>query len=143
MTQVLPTLPQAKNQAKTLRATLLENGETISHAESLERVAKSHGFRDWNTLSNRLRHQTPTNWTVGTRVSGQYLSQSFTATIVSATNTAPDWTRIALDLDTAVDVVTFDSFSALRKHVKATVGPKGHTKERTSNGVPHLQIHPL
>ena len=48
--------------------------------------------------------------------------------------------RISLDLDEAVDVVTFDSFSAFRKRINATVGRDGMTFEKTSNQKPQLEI---
>jgi hypothetical protein len=134
---------EAKEQAKSLRTTLAQNGEMIGHAQSLERIAKSFGFRDWNTLSKTLKDTAPANWIVGARVTGHYLSQPFEATIVSVRPDSLDWVRIAIDLDEPVDVVTFDSFSSLRKRVNAVIGPKGHTKERTSNGHPQLQIHLL
>ena len=41
MTRDLPTIPQAKQAAKQLRAALAEQGEAISHAQALERVARA------------------------------------------------------------------------------------------------------
>ena len=45
-----------------------------------------------------------------------------------------------LDLDEAVDVVRFDSFSNLRKRIRVEVGPEGHSKERTSDGTPQIVL---
>jgi Glyoxalase superfamily protein len=39
-----------------------------------------------------------------------------------------------------VDVVTFDSFSNFRKRVWGVVGPLGESREKTSDGQPHLVI---
>lgn len=50
------------------------------------------------------------------------------------------WFRLVLDLDEAVDVVRFDSFSNYRKRIRAVIGPNGHSKERTSDGVPHVRL---
>lgn len=43
------TIDDAKAQAKALRAALQAQGTAISHALSLEMIAKQHGARDWNT----------------------------------------------------------------------------------------------
>ena len=45
-----PTIESLKTQAKNLRKTLSNDGESITHSEALELIAKQHGFRDWNTL---------------------------------------------------------------------------------------------
>ncbi|MEN8685342.1 glyoxalase superfamily protein, partial [Marivita sp.] len=42
--------------------------------------------------------------------------------------------------DEPVDVVHFDSFSNFRKRVQCVVGPSGTTKEKTSNGQPHVVL---
>ena len=47
-----------------------------------------------------------------------------------------------LDLDDAVDVVRFDSFSNLRKRIRVEVGPDGHSKERTFDGTRHVELDP-
>ena len=59
---------------------------------------------------------------------------------MAANPQANGWTHLTLDLDAPVDVVTFDSFSNMRKRIRGVVGPKGHTAEKTSDGQPHLQI---
>ena len=40
-----------KLQAKHLRTYLSEQGIDINHSRALEAVARSHGFKDWNTAS--------------------------------------------------------------------------------------------
>jgi hypothetical protein len=47
---------------------------------------------------------------------------------------------VSLDLDEAVDVVTFDSFSSFRKRVNGVIGKEGVSRERTSNGRPQLEL---
>ncbi|MGB0498343.1 MAG: glyoxalase superfamily protein [Rubricella sp.] len=137
----LPTLAEAKAAARRLRADLAGKGQGISHAQALERIAHAHGFRDWNGLHAAIRQGSPPGWIAGARVSGRYLSQPFAATILSAEEVRPGWTRLVLDLDTAVDVVRFESFSNRRKRVQGVVGPLGESLERTSDGVPHLVVH--
>ncbi len=140
MKRNLPTIAQAKRDAKWLRETLGAGGGEISHAQALERVAHRHGFRDWNALQATIRDQPPRGWIAGGRVTGRYLTQPFAATVLSADQLRPGWFRLVLDFDEAVDVVRFESFSNLRKQVRVVVGPEGHSKERTSDGTPHVEL---
>ena len=140
MTRDLPTLEEAKRQARQIRAEATNAGENIGHAHALERVAKRYGCRDWNTLHAAIKDAPPENWRVGARVKGEYLSQPFSARVVAIEKRQPGWFAIELDLDDPIDVVRFDSFSNLRKRIKAVVGPKGHSFERTSDGAPHLRL---
>lgn len=137
MTQNLPTLGRAKAEAKTLREVKAADSVIVSHAASLELIAKSYGFRDWNTCKSKLP-ELAQGLAVGARVRGRYLSQPFDATVVRSQERAQGWTCVALDFDYPVDVVRFDSFSNLRKRVTAVIGPNGHTREHTSDGVPQL-----
>ena len=141
MTRVLPTLIEAKTQAKQLRKDLAAEGVQISHAQALERIAHGGGFRDWNALHAAIRDIPPEGWHSGGRVDGTYLSQPFTATVLSAEQLHPGWFRLVLDLDNAVDVVRFESFSNFRKQIRVVVGPSGQSKERTSDGTPHVVLH--
>ncbi|MBU2982708.1 hypothetical protein KO498_12905 [Lentibacter algarum] len=136
----LPTAPQAKEQAKRLRAKLREEGAPVGHAKSLEMVAHKHGYSDWNTMLAAIVGHGAVSWAVGDRVSGIYLSQPFVATVIAVAETKPEWFRLNLHLDEAVDVVSHDSFSNIRQRIFGVVGPKGHTAERTSDGHPHLQV---
>jgi len=135
-------LTQAKARARQLRADLVARGVTISHSEALERVARAAGFADWNALSAAIGNRPPEGWAVGGQVCGAYLGQPFTGRILAAEATRPGWFRLKIDLDEAVDVVTFDSFSNFRKRINATVGPLGESREKTSDGQPHLVIAP-
>ncbi|WP_071673490.1 glyoxalase superfamily protein [Nioella nitratireducens] len=140
MTRSLPTLAEAKAQAKRLRVKLAEDGTEIGHARSLELVAHQLGFRDWNTLHAAIGNRPPEGFAVGGRIEGRYLGQPFAATVVGVESLSPGWFRLELDLDEAVDVVTFDSFSNFRKRIRGVVGPSGLSKERTSGGQPHLEL---
>ncbi|WP_371156187.1 glyoxalase superfamily protein [Jannaschia sp. 2305UL9-9] len=133
-----PTRRQAKELARALRQHAGRRGETISHGAALDRVARAHGFRDWNGLSAHAGDDRRE----GAVVTGSYLGQPFRGRILQSRTMRPGWTRLVLDLDKAVDVVTSDSFSNLRKRITATVGPRGHTQEVTSDGRPHLILTP-
>lgn len=140
MNTQLPSATQAKDQAKRLRIKMAEEGASIGHAKSLELVAHQHGFRDWNSLFAAIGNGPPKGWAIGDQISGTYLSQPFRATVISITMVRPEWFRLELDLDEAVDAVRSDKFSNWRKRIRGVVGPKGHSVERTSDGQAHLQI---
>ncbi len=131
---------QAKQMAKELRRNLGNSGKPVNHAKSLELIAHQAGFRDWNALVATFENGPPARWCVGETVSGTYLAHQFTATVSNITMVEPGWFRVTLDLHAAIDVVTSESFSNLRKRIRGTVGPKGHTVERTSDGQPHLTL---
>ncbi len=140
MNNQLPSTTQAKDQAKRLRKKMTEDGASIGHAKSLELIAHQHGFRDWNTMFAAIGNRPPEGWAVGEKVIGTYLSQPFEATVISISMVKPGWFRLGLDLDEAVDVVTSEQFSNLRKRIRGIVGPKGQSLEKTSDGEPHLHI---
>ena len=53
------TFLDAKAMAKVLRAALAERSINISHANSLELVARQFGLDDWNTLAARIQQSAP------------------------------------------------------------------------------------
>lgn len=140
MTRQLPTITEAKQQARRLREDLAARGTEVGHAQALEMVAHQLGFRDWNTCHAAIGNRPPDGFTPGGRVRGRYLGQGFEATVIGVEMPRPGWYRLELDLDEAVDVVTFDSFSNFRKRIRGTVGPSGVSRERTSDGAPHLEL---
>jgi hypothetical protein len=140
MTGSLPSIEAAKEQAKRLRNRLSADGTTVSHGKALELVAQQYGYRDWNTLHAAIGNRPPIPWQVGDRVRGHYLAQPFDAEVIGVEAVRPGWLRVTLDLDEAVDVVAFDSFSNLRRRVTGVVGPEGVSREKTSNGRPQLEL---
>jgi len=135
----LPALGELKQQAKRLRAGLAEDGDFISHGEALELIARQHGYRNWNTLHAAVGNRPPPPpVAVGARVRGRYLDQPFSGEVIGVERLSGERLRVTLAFDEAVDVVTFESFSAFRKRVSAVVGPDGVSPARTSNGRPHL-----
>lgn len=131
-----------KQQAKRLRASLTDAGSPVSHSRSLELIARQHGFRDWNTAHAAAGNRTPgPPVELGQAVSGHYLGQAFTGTVIGVrSRLRPDRWRVTLQLDAPVDVVTFDSFSAYRSRITVNIGSDGLTDEKTSAGVPHMQL---
>lgn len=136
-------LPDLKAQAKSLRSALAEQGQAVSHSQSLELLAKQHGFRDWNTLHARIGNEPRRGFHLNQRVQGTYLGQPFRGEIIGIRSMASN-TRFAVTLrfDAPVDVVTFEGFSNLRSQVHGVVGLAGTSKEVTSDGQPHLRVLP-
>ena len=141
----VPLVDELKLQARKLRAERAENGETISHSESLELLAAQYGRRDWNTLRAEAARLQPSPLRVdmlksGARLSGRYLRQHFSGEVIGISKLHGGKTRLTIRFDEPVDVVTFDSFSAFRKRITAVVGPDGTSPRKTSDGAPHLVI---
>lgn len=137
----LPSIEALKKQAKNLRAALASEGDFISHSESLELIARQHGMRDWNTLYARAGNRpSPIRFVTGEKVTGHYLGQAFTGTIIGVQTMGSGGARLTLDFDEPVDVVTFESFSSFRRRVTKFVRADGISPERTSNGQPHLSV---
>lgn len=134
------SLQSAKAQAAEYRQNQQAKGQHLSHAQSLEAIAKQHGFRTWAALRVRLIDHAPNGWIPGATISGHYLGQRFLGTLHQVTQASPGWYRLSIALDQPIDVVTFDSFSNHRSRLQAVVGDKGYTKEATSNGAPVMVV---
>ena len=137
----LATRDQAKQRAHDLRAASATAGAPISLAAALEKVAAELGYRDWNTASARLSNEPPRPLQVGDRVAGRYLKQPFAGRVLAVREMAGGGAfEVTLHFDEPVDVVEFESFSALRQRVNATVSADGVSWSRTSDGEPHLVV---
>lgn len=137
-----PMTPETlKAEARALREEQADKGQAMSLAQALEATAKSHGYRDWNTVVGTLKAPPPAPVQVGQRVSGKYLKQDFSGSILGVRMLpGGKYSRITIQFDQPVDVVTFDSFSAFRQRVSATIDAYGRSPERTSDGQPHMQL---
>lgn len=138
----LPSLEALKTQAKRLRADLGKDGQLIGHGKSLEIVAHQYGYKDWNTLhASAASERTSCPVSIGERVRGIYLGQPFIGQVVGIQSLIDgNRYRVTLSFDEAVDVVTFPSFSNFRKRVTCVIGTSGETREKTSDGRPHLSL---
>lgn len=135
------SLQDLKTQAKSLRQALSGSGQTVSHAQSLELLAKQLGHRDWNTLHASIGNAPDHPFQLGQAVQGHYLGHAFTGQIkqVSALHDGSHY-RLTLRFDEAVDVIPFAGMSNFRRQVNATVNRNGVTAEKTSDGTPHLVL---
>ncbi|UYV15913.1 glyoxalase superfamily protein [Porphyrobacter sp. ULC335] len=143
---IVHSIEEAKARAVHLRKMEADKGQLLSHGKALEMVAKEQGAQDWNTLVARLSKAEAATRKIdfltlhhGAMVEGRYMNQPFTGRIVSASEDGQKL-RLAIQLDQAVDTVTFASFSNMRRRVQGTIGKDGRSAERTSNGIPHLMI---
>lgn len=137
------SIKELKEEARRLRQNLTTAGTSLTHSQSLELVARQKGHKDWNTLFAAIgnRPEGPPVW-IGQLVEGTYLGQSFTAEVLGIQSQLSHgrW-RITLDLAEAVDVVKFDSFSAMRRRISATINSDGKTSEKTSDGNPQMVLN--
>ncbi|WP_417844573.1 glyoxalase superfamily protein [Thalassospira sp.] len=115
-----------KTQAKRLRAALANRDVMVSHAGSLELMAQSYGFRDWNTaLAMTRRNSTAISIEdlgIGKRFAGSYLGHAVSGKILGLTRTPVGGVyRIEVHLDHAVDVVASKHFSGFRQRIAARI----------------------
>lgn len=139
-TLALPTRATLKAQAKRLRSDLTAQGKPTTHAQALEAIAHQWGARDWNTLHAQAPDTLQRSFTPGERISGLYLGHAFQGTVKAAQMASAGFWRLTVVFDDAVDVVESQHFTGLRKQVSATIGPQGHTAQKTSNGQPHMVL---
>lgn len=87
------------------------------------------------------RDRPPPVFQIGQQVRGTYLGQNFAGRIIAAREIAGTARfDLTLRFDAPVDVISFDSMSNFRTQVRANVSRWGTTAEKTSNGLPHMQI---
>jgi len=140
---MLPSVADLKAQAKRLRATLAADGHSLSHSQSLELLARQHGFRDWNTACAAAAPGNALVFSLNDRVTGTYLKQPFSGRVHGVSYIGQSGqVRVTLAFDEPVDVVTHDSFSSLRSRVSCVIGPDGVSPAKTSDGEPHLRLKP-
>lgn len=138
---VLPPVDVLKDQARRLRSRLARDGVAVSHSKALELIAEQNGYRDWNTLHAAALARAEPPVALGRRVSGRYLGQPFVGEVIGLqTLSGGRRHRVTIAFDEPVDVVTFDSFSALKRRAVANIDATGRTVEKTSNGLPHLEL---
>lgn len=133
-----------KAEARLLREERDKAGTPITHGAALEVVARSHGFRDWNTARAALPERVSTPIQVGERVKGTYLSQPFEGLVIGV-NLMSDMQhyQVTIKFDTPVDVVKSELFSAFRQRVTATVDVYGVSPARTGDGEPQMRVSRL
>ncbi|MEN8894546.1 MAG: glyoxalase superfamily protein [Yoonia sp.] len=137
----LPSLAALKAQAKSLRTSLAATGHTISHAQSLELLAKQLGHRDWNTLHAAAGNSPALLVQLGQNISGLYMGRPFTGKVIRASDIGNGArSQFSVRFDTPVNISKFDSMVIERRQVTATINRDGHSSEKTSDGTPHMAV---
>lgn len=135
-----------KSQAKRLRTALAEEGVAVSHARALELVARSHGVRDWNTLSARPEkpeQQPPVAFALGQAVSGTFYGKPATGHVVGLEQTIkPELVRLTVAFNPPVDASTSAHFKAERRRVTMIVGTDGRSRRLTGTETGHMELRP-
>lgn len=135
------SLDALKKQAKALRQSLAQTGHEITHAQSLELLAKQHGHRDWNTLHASIGNTPAPIIQLGQRVAGRYLGKPFAGTLIRVSDIGHGARyQLTVRFDDPVNISKFASMEINRRQVNATVNRDGTTTEHTSDGTPHMQI---
>lgn len=135
------TVSQAKARAKSIREEAKARGHAVSHSQALETLAHECGLKNWNILRAKLSDLPIDALVKGSPVTGHYLGHPFSGKVSSIKPFGTQgFRRIEIDLDAAIDVVAFESFSSLRKRLSATINPFGQTIETISTGQPQLSL---
>lgn len=136
-----PSIQTLKSEAKALRAERALADAPLTHSAALEEVARSHGYRDWNTASASLPERVMIPVQVGQRVTGTYLSRPFEGMVLGV-QLLPDMQhyKVTVRFDRPVNVSKFDSMVIERHRVVATIGVDGISLTYTSDGEPHLRL---
>ncbi|MEX0300071.1 MAG: glyoxalase superfamily protein, partial [Kordiimonas sp.] len=127
----------AKNRAKRLRAYLDGSGHSISHSESLEAIAHSEGYRDWNTYSalfktvageiskpDQRKQQYPFH--VGDTVTGTFRGVRFQGTLLGLeeTITLGVW-RVKMHFDNPVKLPSHEALNLTRQRINCMLNIAG------------------
>ena len=138
----VPPIGTLKTQAKRLRTELANDGVSVSHSKSLEILAHQHGYKDWNGLYAAAQtNSILSTLRIGQSVDGIYLGQKVVGEIIGLQKLSNgNRYQLTLDLDEPVDVVSFESFSNMRKRITFRVDSGGVSSEKTSNGQPHMVL---
>ncbi|MEX2520335.1 MAG: glyoxalase superfamily protein [Paracoccaceae bacterium] len=135
------SLDDLKTEARRLRATLADLGQTLSHAQALETVARMRGYRDWNTLHAAVGNRPPgPPVSVGQSVGGAYLGRPFRAEVLAVAALGDGRFRVTVHFDEPVNVSAFESFEVLRRRVTASITREGESIERITGGAPQFKL---
>jgi hypothetical protein len=131
----------AKARAKKLRAYLTEQNHKISHSFSLEAIAKTEGFRDWNTYAAHFKiaegahsHAPKKDFAgryplqVGDRVEGRFRDTPFKGTLIGLEQTInPGVWRAKLHFDEAVMPEDAKRIGHTRQRVRCMLDASGQS----------------
>ncbi|KRB01174.1 hypothetical protein ASD83_06525 [Devosia sp. Root685] len=136
-----PSAQTLKSEAKDLREERAKSGQPITHGAALEEIARSHGFRDWNTARAALPDRVVAPFQVGMRVKGFYLEQPFRGLLIGlqVLGSMQHYT-VTIQFDEPVNVTPTFMFAAHRQRVTATVDIHGFSPALRGNGQPQMHL---
>lgn len=134
-----PSAQTLKSEAKELRQRRAALGETLSHSAALEQVARTHGYRDWNTARAALPERVAVPFQVGQKVAGLYLDQPFAGMLIGVQllGNMQSYT-VTIQFDEPINVTPTFMFAALRHRVVSTVDIHGVSLAMRGNGNPQM-----
>jgi hypothetical protein len=136
-----PSAQTLKSEARELRQQRAALGETLSHGAALEQIARSHGYRDWNTARAALPERVAVPFQVGQKVTGLYLDQPFAGMLIGVQllGNMQSYT-VTIQFDEPVNVTPTFMFAALRHRVVSTVDIHGVSLAMRGNGNPQMIV---
>ncbi len=136
-----PSAQTLKAEARALRESRAANGDNLTHGAALEEVARSHGYRDWNTARAALPDRVAAPFQVGSRVKGFYLEQPFRGMLIGVQLHANmQHYTVTVMFDEPVNVSPGFLFANLRQRVTATVDIRGVSPALRGNGAPQMRL---
>jgi hypothetical protein len=136
-----PSIQTLKTEARDLRETRALAGEALSHSAALEQIARSHGYRDWNTASASLPTSTVAPFQVGSKVVGTYLDQPFAGVLMGVQMLGDmQHFRLTIQFDAPVNVTPDFMFANNRHRVVSTVDSHGVSSALRGNGNPQMVV---
>lgn len=133
-----PSLVKDTNQHKRFTRAVISSSANLL-ARSRSRENSSHSDESQSRI-NKVR-PTLATLKLGDRVKGVFMGQRFQGHLVSIVPLAASQNyHVGIQLNEAIDVVTFESFSNLRRRLNCIVEKDGISKANTSNKQPHLVL---
>jgi len=136
-----PSSQSLKTEARNLREHRARAGQPMTHSAALEAVARSHGYRDWNTARAALPDYASVPFQIGMRVRGFYLEQPFTGVLIGVQLVSGmHYLKVTVQFDEPVNVTPNLMFTAHRTRVTATVDARGFSPALRGNGQPQMRL---
>ncbi len=137
----IPSSQTLKAEARNLREHRARAGQPMTHSAALESVARSHGYRDWNTARAALPDRSAVPFQPGMRLRGFYLEQPFTGLLIGVQILSGlRHLKVTVQFDEPVNVTPNLMFAAHRTRVTATVDARGFSPALRGNGQPQMRL---
>lgn len=119
------------------RAVISSSANLLARSRSRENYSHSD---DSQSRNNKVR-PTLATLKLGDRVQGVFMGQRFQGHLVGIVPLAASQNyHIGIQLNQAIDVVTFESFSNFRRRLNCVVDKDGISTAKTSDDRPHMKL---